>query len=281
MHHIFQRIVVLIDDIKEIDDLLQKGIEFSKQHQKTLEVLFVQEKHSSSLLDYFTSSASKEYTRFDRYRVEEKIQKHIDQLDSSTKSEVTIVEEDILERVKLHASGCRDILFITNYDKKLSQKLLEKTPYSYWIFKNSSLDYSHILLPIQLSEEAKEDIKFTKEIFPRSRVCIVHDYHYMIPRKERDGSPTIIPVVGSVDKELHKETREKEKHLFENYKKEFGVEGDFLEEKKGLEKDLLNYIKGRETDLVVIHHQEKLMFVPSLTFDLLEDVPLNFLVLNR
>jgi hypothetical protein len=281
MHHTFKRIVVLINDISNIDDLLQKGVDFSKQHKKTLEILFVQEKPTDSLLDYFLSSRSRAYIPLDKVQVKEKIQKYINQLDTDAKSEVTILEENILERVLAHAKTCKDILFITNYDKKLSEKLLEKTPYSYWIFKNSSLTYNNILLPIELSDEAVDDIKLTQDIFPQSAIDIVHDYRYMIPRTEKDGSATIVPIVGSVDKELHEGTREKQKRIFENYKKEFHVKGDFIEEKKGLEKDIVNYIKDKETDLVVIHHQEKLMFVPSLTLDLLEDVPLNFLVLNR
>jgi len=281
MHHTFKKIVVLINDISKIDDLLQKGVEFSKQHKKTLEVLFVQEKPTDSLLGFLLPSYSKAYTPLDRDKVKEKIQKYISQLDKDTQSEVIILEENILKRVLAHAKECKDTLFITNYDKKLSQKLLEKTPYSYWIFKNSSLTYNNILLPIELSNDAVDDIKLTQDIFPKSSIDIVHDYHYMIPSKEEDGSTSLIPVVGSIDTELHEETRKRQKNIFDNYKKEFHLNGTFIEEEKGLDKDLLNYIKDRNTDLVVIHHQEKRMFVPSLTFNLLDNVPSNFLVLNR
>ena len=281
MHHIFKRVVVLINDINKIDDLIQKGVSFSKQHQTTLEVLFVQEKPTYSIFDYFRTFSSVKYLPLDKESVRVKIQKHLDLLDSGTKSSLLIVEEDTLERVLAHAKNCKDILFITNYDEKLSQKLLEKTPYSYWIFKNSSLTHNNILLPIELSEGARDDIKLTQDIFPQSSIGLVHDYRYMIPHNEKDGSMSIVPVVGHIDRELHQGIREKQKTVFENYKKEFNVEGDFIEEKKGISKDLMSYIKERDTDLVVIHHQEELMFVPSLTFNLLHEVHSDFLVLNR
>ena len=280
MKHMFKRVVVLINDINKIDDLLKKGVEFSKQHNKTLEVLFVQEKATNSLLDYFLSSHSKRYTSLDKDSLKEKIQKHIQQLDANLKSEIFITEENILKVVSTHAKECKDILFITNYNKYLSQKLLKKTPYSYWIFKNSSLTYNNIVLPIELSDDVTDDIKLTKDIFPKSSIGIVHDYRYMIPRVNSDGSAVIVPVIGNIDKELHHKTRAKHKSIFNNYKKKFNVDGDFIEEKRGLNKDLINYIKNRDTDLVVIHHHEEVMFVPSLTFNLLDKVSSNFLVLN-
>ena len=281
MLHTFKRVVVLINNIKNIDELLQKGIEFSKQHKTTLEVLFVQEKPSHSLFDYFLSSSSETYSPLDKDMVKAKIQKYIDELDNSIQSEVFIVEEDTLQRVLTHGKEGRNILFITNYNEKLSQKLLEKTPYSYWIFKNDSLNHTNILLPIVLSESAKEDIKLTQDIFPKSSIGIVHDYRYKIPTIKSDGFVSIIPIVSNIDSEFHKEAREKQKNIFEDYKKEFNVKGDFIEEKKGVEKDLLNYIKNRDTDLIVLHHQEEEMFIPSLTFNLLDEVPNDFLVINR
>jgi len=281
MHHTFKRVVVLINDISNIEDLVQKGIDFSKQQKKKLEILFVQERATDSLLDYFFSSPSKEYTPLNKDKVEKQIQKYIDQLDNKIEREVLILEENVLKRVLAYAKECKDILFITNYDKKLSEKLLEKTPYSYWIFKNSSLTYNNILLPIELSDDAVDDIKLTQDIFPKSSIDIVHDYHYMIPHTDKDGSPMLIPVVGSIDTKSHEGTRKKQKNIFDNYKKYFHVQGDFIEEKKGLDKDLIEYIKEKDTDLVVIHHKEKLMFVPSLTFNLLHELPSNFLILNR
>ena len=281
MFHIFERVVVLINDIEKIDDLLKKGVEFANEHKKRLEVLFVHEKPTFSLPDYFFSSHSTKKAKLNRNRVENKIQKHIHQLDSSIKSVVFILEGSTLDSVLSHAKGSTDILFISSYEKKLTQKLLEKTPFSYLIFKNSSFIHHNILMPIELDDGVKDDIKLTKDIFPKSSIEIVHDYRYRIPNIETDGSISIVPVVGHLDKELHQETREKQRGLFENYKKEFNIQGNFIEEKKGLNIDLLNYIENRNTDLIVIHHQDEPMFVSSVTFNLLDAVSSDFLVLNR
>ena len=281
MFRVFEKVVVLINDIEKIDDLLKKGVEFANGHKKKLEVLFVHETPTFSLPDYFFSSHSSKKAKLDRNAVESKIKKHIHHLDSGIKSIVFILEGNTLNSVLSHAKGNTNILFISSYEKKTTQKLLEKTPYSYLIFKNSSFIHHNIIMPIELDAGAKDDIKLIKDVFPKSAIEIVHDYRYRIPNLETDGSISIVPVVGHLDKELHQETREKERNIFENYKKEFNIQGDFIEEKKGLNIDLLNYIENRDTDLIVIHHQEELMFVPSVTFNLLDKVSSDFLVLNR
>jgi len=281
MFHVFERVVVLINDIEKIDDVLKKGVEFANQHKKKLEVLFVHEKPTFSLPDYFFSSHPTQKTKLNKNIIENKIQKHIHLLDSSIEHVVFILEGNTLETVLNHAKGSKNILFISSYEKKLTQKLLEKTPYSYLIFKNSSFIHHNILMPIELDEGVKEDIRLTKDIFPKSSISIVHDYRYRIPTVEEDGSMLIVPVVSHLDKELHQGAREKQRGIFEDYKKEFNLQGDFIEEKKGLNRDLLNYIENQNTDLIVIHHQEEQMFVPSVTFNLLDAVSSDFLVLNR
>ena len=281
MFRIFERVVVLINDIENIDDLLKKGVEFANEHKKRLEVLFVHEKSVFSMSDYFFSSHSSKKDKLDIDKVKNKIQKHIYNLDSYIKSDIFISEETTLNSVLTHAKDNRNILFISNYEKKITQKLLQKTLFSYLIFKNNSFTPHNILMPITLEEGTKDDIKLTKDIFPKSSIEIVHDYRYKIPVVESDGLISIIPVVSHMDKELHIKTREKEKNIFEKYKKEFNVQGSFIEEKKGLNIDLLDYIEKRDTDLIVIHHQDEEMFVPSVTFNLLDEVSSDFLILNR
>ncbi len=281
MFHVFKKVVVLINDIEKIDDLLKKGIEFANQHKKRLEVLFVHEKPTFSLPDYFFLSHSSKKNKLDRDIVESKIQKHIHHFDSSIKSTIFILEGSTLSSVLSYAKEDNDMIFISSYNKKVTQKLLEKTPFSYLILKNNSFTYHNILMPIKIEKSTKDDIKLTKDIFPKSSIDIVHDYYYKTPDVETDGLVSVVTVVGHLDKELYKNSKERDKKLFENCKKEFNLEGDFMEEKKGLNIDLFEYIENRDVDLIVMHHQEEEMFVSSLTFDLLDKVSTDFLVLNR
>ena len=276
MFRVCERVVVLINDIEKIDNLIKKGVEFANEHKKRLEVLFVHEAPTFSLPDYFFSSHSKK-AKLDRDRVESKIKEDIHKIDSGIKTLLFIVEGTTLDTVLSHAKGSTEILFITSYEKKTTQKLLKKTPYSYLILKNSSFTHHNILMPVELDDSTKDDIKLIKDIFPKSSIEIVHDYRYRIPYTEVD----IVPVVSHLDREIHQETRANERDIFESYKKEFNIQGDFIEEKESLNIDLLNYIESRETDLIVIHHQEELMFSPSVTFNLLDKVSSNFLILNR
>ena len=281
MFHIFKRVVVLINDIENIDDLLKKGIEFANQHKKRLEVLFVHEKPFFSLPDYFFLSSSSKKNSLDIDIVESKIKKHIHSFDSSIKSNISVVEGSTLESVLNYAKYDNDILFICNYNKKLTQKLLEKTAFSYFIIKSNSLTYNNIIMPIKIDKGTKDDIKLIKDIFPKSTIEIVHDYYYKEPEIETDGLISVVTVVGNLDRELYQKSKERDKNLFENCKKEFNLQGNFMEEKKGLNIDLVEYIQSRDVDLIVIHHQEDEMFVSSVTFNLLDKVSSDFLVLNR
>ena len=281
MFHIFKRVVVLINDIDKIDDLLKKGVEFANQHKKILEVLFVHEKPTFSLPNYFFLSHSSKINKLDRDRVESKIQEHIHSFDSRIKSNISILEGTTIGSVLSYAKEDNDILFISSYDKKVSKKLLEKTPFSYFILKNNSFTYNNIIMPITIDKGTRDDIKLIKDIFPKSSIEIVHDYYYKTPDIQTDGLVSVVTVIGNLDKELYKNSKERDKKLFENCKKEFNLQGDFMEEKKGLNIDLVDYIENRDVDLVVIHHKDDEMFVSSVTFNLLDKVSSDFLVLNR
>lgn len=281
MFRLFKRVVVLINNIENIDDLLKKGIEFANQHKKRLEVLFVHEKLFFSLPDYFFLSSSSKKNSLDIDIVESKIKKHIHFFDSNIKSNISVVEGHTLESVLNYAKDDNDILFICNYNKKVTQKLLEKTAFSYFIIKSNSLTYDNIIMPIKIDKSTKDDIKLIKDIFPKSTIEIVHDYYYKEPEIETDGLISVVTVVGNLDRELYQKSKERDKNLFENCKKEFNLQGNFMEEKKGLNIDLVEYIQSRDVDLIVIHHQEDEIFVSSVTFNLLDKVSSDFIVLNR
>ncbi len=281
MFHVFKRVVVLINDIDKIDDLLKKGVEFANKHKKKLEVIFVHEKPTFFLPDYFFLLNSSKTDKLDKDTIKSKIQKHIHSFDSGMKSKISIFEGSTLSSVLSYAKEDNDMLFISSYDKKVTKKLLSKTPFSYLIFKNDVFTYHNILMPITLDKGTKDDIKLTKDLFPKSSIDIVHDYYYKTPDVQTDGLVSIVTVVGNLDKELYQKSKERDRNIFENCKKEFNLQGNFIEEKRGLNIDLVDYIENRDVDLIVVHHKDDEMFVSSVTYNLLDKVSSDFLVLNR
>jgi hypothetical protein len=282
MKHIFKRVVVILNEIEAIDSLLEKAVTFSNQHQTMLEVLFVHEEPLFQLPDYFLSDEKISKDKIDKKRIKKRIQEKLEMLNLHQRSSILVLVDDTLDQVIEYGKENRDILFITAYHEELNSKLLHKTPYSFWIVKNKVKSYSKILLPIDLKSKTVEMIKATQHIFPTAEVRIVHDYRFTVDTSlMEDNHLRIAPIVSNIDMEINKKEKKREKALFESYKSDFNITGDFLEENRGLEEDLVEYIEKSDTQLVVMSPEEIELFLSSnLILKLLHRVPKDFLVLN-
>ncbi|SFV70472.1 hypothetical protein MNB_SV-13-1268 [hydrothermal vent metagenome] len=282
MNHIFKRMVVVANDIENIDTLLEKAVACSKQHQTTLEVLFVHEEPLFKLPDYFLSDEKISKSKIDKNKIKKSIQEKLTTLNYNKTVSILVLVDDTLDQVLEYGKENRDILFITAYHKELNSKLLQKSPYSFWIVKNKIKSYKQILLPIDLNQKSVEIINATKHIFPTIQLAVVHDYRFTLDMDlMEDKHLKITPIVSSMDIEISQERKEKQRVLFEKYKTDFNLKGDFLEENKGLEEDLVEYINKNHADLIVMYPEEIELFLSSsLIIKLLHRIPKDFLVLN-
>jgi hypothetical protein len=282
MKHRFKRTVVLLNNFESIDNLLKKAIEFSTKHQTTLEVLYVHEEPFFDVPDYFLSEDKIANEGLDKEKVKAKIKEHLVALQQNDEHAILIYIDDTIDQVLHYAKDQKDILFITAYHEKISENLIQKTPYSFWIVKNESDVYNKIVLPIDFMDKGKEVLQVSKHIFSQSAMTIVHDYRYLIdtmnvPIDYLDVSPMISPDIVEVNETLKRE----QKKIFESYKKEFDVEGECIEEEGSLDQDLIDYISKREFDLVIMYHQDDELFLsPSLIVTLLKALSIDFFVFN-
>jgi len=282
MKHIFKRVVVVLNEIENIDNLLEKAVAFSAKHKTTLEVLFVHEEPLFQLPDYFLSDEKISKDKVDTKRIKKSIQEKLNQLNVDRTVSILVLLDDTLNHVIEYGKDNRDILFITAYHEDLNSELLHKTPYSFWIVKNRHSSYKNILLPLDLNKKSAEIIKATQHIFPTVQLGMVHDYRFTLDTSlMEDGHLKISPIVSSIDIEVNQEKKEIQKALFESYKNEFNLTGDFIEEKRGLEEDLALYIEKSYAELIVMYPEEVELFLSSnLITKLLHRVPKDFLVLN-
>jgi nucleotide-binding universal stress UspA family protein len=282
MKHLFKRTVVLLNDFESIDNLLKKAIAFSTKHQTTLEVLYVHEEPLFDIPDYFLSEDKIANEGLDKEKVKAKIKEHLVALKQNDEHAILIYIDDTVDQVLHYAKDQKDILFITAYHEKISETLISKTPYSFWIVKNDSDLYNKIVLPIDFTDKGKEVLQASKHIFSENSMTMVHDYRYLIdtmnvPIDYLDVSPMISPDIVEVNESLKRE----QKKIFEAYKKEFDVEGECIEEEGSLDQDLIDYISKREFDLVVMYHQDDELFLsPSLILTLLKSLSIDFFVFN-
>ena len=282
MNHIFKRVVVILNEIEKIDNLLEKAVAFSTQHQTTLEVLFVHEEPLFKLPDYFLSDEKISKETIDKKKIKKSIQEKLNSLNPHKSVSILILVDDTLDQVLEYGKENKDILFITAYHEELNSKLLHKSPYSFWIVKNEIKSYRKILLPIDLNAKSVEVIKATEHIFPTVPLEMVHDYRFTLDMTLiEDDHLRITPIVSSMDIEISQERKERQRELFETYKRDFNLTGDFLEENEGLEEDLVEYINQSQAELIVMYPEEIELFLSSnLITKLLHRVSKDFLVLN-
>jgi len=232
--------------------------------------------------DYFLSDEKISKDRIDKKKIKKSIQEKLSILNYTKTVSILVFVDDTLDQVMEYGKENRDILFITAYHEELNSKLLHKSPYSFWIVKNKIKSYNEILLPIDLNEISVKVIKATKHIFPTAQLGMVHDYRFTLDMSlMEDEHLKITPIVSSIDIEINQEQKERQRVLFETYKREFNLTGDFLEENKGLEEDLVEYINKTQAELIVMYPEEIELFLSSsLIIKLLHRVPKDFLVLN-
>ncbi len=282
MRHLFKRTVVLLNNFEGIENLLEKAVAFSNQHQTTLEVLYVHEEPLFDIPDYFLSESKIVNERVDKNRIKSKILEHLSAFDSRAEHAVLVYEDDTVDQVIHYAKGQKDILFITAYHDTLSSALIEKTPHSFWIMKTQQSKYQKIVLPIDFTACGKKVLHASKHIFDQSDILMLHDYRYLldtlsVPIDYLDVSPVITPEILALNEGIKKERQIE----FESYKEEFNVDGVCIDAEGALDQDLRDYISRDDFDLIIMYHQQEKAFLSSsLIVHLLDELSLDFFIFN-
>ncbi len=280
--HPFKRVVVLLSDLENTHQLLQKAVDFSQQQQIILEILYVHEEALFEIPDYFLSENQIAHERLDKKRIKAKIQEQLVALGVQEKYAILIYENDTVNQLLYLFKEQKETLFITSYHQELNQKLIEKTPYSFWIIKKSVPQYKRIVLPLDFSENAKKALQITQQLFTKNVITIVHDYRYLLDAVDiQVDYLNLIPTLSPETIAFNNRLKEKQKEKFEKYKKEFTIKGDCIEGKGALDQDLMSYISKRGFDLTILCHQDSELFLsPSLIITLLKEVSTDFFIFN-
>jgi len=282
MKHLFKRTVVLLNNFENIDILLKKAIDFSIQHDSTVEILYVQEEALFDTPNYFLSEEQINNEELDKKLVKAKIQEHLHELNIQDKHSILVYEDDTVDQILHYAKEEKNILFITAYHHELSENLIKKTPYSFWIIKNSTEDYNNIAIPLDFSEDGKTIVHASKHIFSQSSITMIHDYRYLLDSlTSQVDYLNVIPIITPDIIEFNEKLKIEQKQKFENYKKEFDLKGVCIEGTGALDEDLIRYISHRDFDLTIMYHQDSELFLsPSLILELLKKLQTDFFIFN-
>jgi hypothetical protein len=279
---IFKRIVVVINSLEKIDRLLKKATDFSIQQKIHLEILFIQEEILFDIPNYFLSKEKITNEHLNKKRVKENIQEHLLALGTHNRHSILVYENDTVNQLLYLFKKQKDTLFIIDYHQGLSEKLIKKTPYSFWIIKNDTPKYKTIAFPIDFSKNGHKALKISQYIFIQTPITIIHDYRYLLDTLQVQVEYlNLVPILSPDTIEFNQIFKKKQQKRFEDYKKEFHLQGECIEGRGALDKDLMNYIAKRNFDLTIMYHQDsELFFSPSLILELIKELSTDFFIIN-
>jgi hypothetical protein len=280
MKHIFNRVVVLLNDLENKELLLQKGVVFSEEHKCILEVVFVHEVPLFELPDYFLSDESIAESVIDKDKIKKEIQNTLEFLDHNNEYAILVYENDTVDRLLNSVSKEDNTLVITQYHEELTRDLIEKTDYAFWVIKEGIAEYKNIVLSVDLKDKSRKCIEFAQHVFSNANIKLVHDYRYLLDSMIiRADYMNVTPITTGMDIEMNEEFKNSQEKIFNDYLAEYSLEGNFIESAGSLDEDLIDYIKEHHFDLTVMYrNNEDLFFTPTLIVALMKELSTDFFV---
>ena len=278
MKHPFKKTIVLLNTVDNMENALQKGVDFSKQHNTILEVIFVHEEPLFELPDIFT--LNREDNILDKESIKKEITKQLLVLNPNEKYAVFIYVDDTLDRLETIAKEQKETVVITPYQKEITPTLIEETSYAFWVLKEQKENYSKILLPTDLKEPTMKAINYALHIFKQTKLFLVHDHRYLVDTLVVQADYlNVTPLTSPISVELNEEVKEAHEKEFENYLKEFGIDGEFIEANGEVDEDLIAYTKEHGFNLLFMYrNDEELFSSSSLILSLMEELEVDFFV---
>ena len=278
MKHPFKKTIVLLNTVDNMENALQKGVDFSKQHNTILEVLFVHEEPFFELPDIFI--LNREDNSLDKESIKKEITKQLLAFNPNDKYAIFVYIDDTLDRLETIAKEQKETVVITPYQKEITPTLIEETSYSFWVLKETKESYDKILLPTDLKEPTIKAINYALHIFKKSKLFLVHDHRYLMDTLVVQADYlNVTPLTSPITVELNEEIKEAHKKEFENYLKEFGIDGEFIEANGEVDADLISYSKEHNFDLLFMYrNDEELFSSSSLILSLMEELEVDFFV---
>ncbi len=180
-----KKIIVAIDVFAKTDDVLKRALMLAYENEAELLIVHAIDIPWISIADYFNSKEVVIDKKIIKKEIEKKIQ--VLNVDNSVPYSIFLRKGDpddvILYEAKLLKA---DMIVIGSHIKskyrrgilgKIVQKVAHKSHLPVLIVKNSVQNpYKNILAPTDFERQSKQSVIFAKNIFPTSKIKIVHVY---------------------------------------------------------------------------------------------------------
>ena len=278
MKHPFKKTVVLLNTLENLKNTLQKGVDFSKQHNTILEILFVHESPLFELPEILI--LNREENNLNKENIKKEIITELLALNTNKKYAIFIYVNDTLNRLKTIAKEPKETLVISPYQKEITPTLIQETSYAFWVLKEPKESYNKILLPTDLKEPTMTAINYALYLFKPSKLFLVHDHRYLIDTLAVQADYlNITPITSPITLELNEKIKKAHQKEFENYLKEFDIEGEFIKANDDVVEDLMVYTQKHHFDLLFMYRNDEEMFKSSvLILKLIKKLNVDFFI---
>ena len=279
-----KRIMVGIDVFAKSDNVLKRAFMLAKENKAELFIVQAIQTPWLSVPDYFSSKK----IIVDTKGIKKKIEKKIKALNSDRKVPCfVLLKEGDADDVILYESKLLKVDMIVigahtkakkrkNFLGSTAQKVAHRSHLPVLVVKNRVKDpYKNILAPTDFQIQSKQSILFTKNIFPASKIDIVHisETIYM------DGP---YYVVGRDLRQYNDVAKACAKKDLKELMKEVSVnKGKVIDGETDSKEVLLQYIKKNSYDLVVVGSRGTAGFnilLGSMASFILRETPTDVLV---
>jgi nucleotide-binding universal stress UspA family protein len=250
-----KRIIVGIDISEKSDNVLTRALNLANEQKADLFVVHAVRRPWLSVPSYFGSKD----IDIDTEGITKKIEKKLKTLNKESKvSCFVLVKEGNAEDIILYESKLlrADMIIIGAHSKRkgkkgilgtTAQKVAHQSHLPVLIVKNSAkTPYKNIVAPTDFERQSKQSVLFAKDIFPTSKIGIVHAFEtiYM------DGP---YAAVGRDLSQYNDVARSCAQQDLKDFMKDVSVKkGKLIEGEIYTKEALLDYIKEGKYDLVVM-----------------------------
>lgn len=254
------RIVAGIDILAKTDHVIKRAFALAKENKAELYIVYAIQTPWFSVPDYF---GSKEI-EIDTKGIKKRIEKRIKALNTGTKvSYFVLVKEGDPDDILLYESKLlrADMIVIGSHSKSktnknilgtTAQKVAHLSNLPVLIVKNKAKNsYKNIVAPTDFGIQSKQSTLFAKNIFPTSKINVVHAFEAFYVEGFYTAGPYALEGRDLVQYKQIAKTHAQDN--MKEYLQDVGVKkGKVIDGKGNTKNELLKYIKKGHYDLVVV-----------------------------
>lgn len=249
-----KKIIVAIDVFAKVDDVLKRALIVAKENEAELFIVHAIDIPWISIADYFDS---KEIV-IDKKSIKKEIEKKLEVLNIDNVPYSIFVRKGDPDDVILYEAKLlkADMIVIGSHIKSKSrrnilgktvQKVAHKSHLPVLIVKNSVKNpYKNILAPTDFERQSKQSVVFAKNIFPTSKIKIVHIYETFYETR-----PYVVKNISLM--KYNQTVKAYAENNLKYFLKNVDIkDGEVLEAKEKTIDALVEYIKDAKYDLIVV-----------------------------